>query len=118
MSPYTPREKNVLRSRIDQDSDISQLLTLWDQKRFQVLRGNLMIVPLFFEAKAYLLYVEPVYLQAERVKMSELKKRQLFTPGFGIECYLHVPLTVEILDRRLPDPLLCESIDHVSVRHN
>ncbi len=93
MSPYTPREKNVLRSwicaasdgesygklivykfpkgeeikgprmiesRIDQDSDISQVLTLWDQKGSQVLRGNLMVVPLFFEDKAYLLYVEPV----------------------------------------------------------
>ena len=107
MSPYTPREKNVLRSwicagsdgdnygkltvfkfpkgeeikgprmiesRIDQESDISQVLTLWDRKGSQVLRGNLMVVPLFFEDIAYLLYVEPVYLQAEGAKMPELKK--------------------------------------------
>ena len=107
MSPFTPREKNVLRSwicarsdgdnygklivykfpkgeeikgprmiesRIDQDSEMSQVLTLWDQKGSQVLRGNLMVVPLFFEDKAYLLYVEPVYLQAEGAKMPELKK--------------------------------------------
>ncbi len=107
MSPYTPREKNVLRSwicaasdgpnygrltvykfpkgeeikgprmvesRIDQDSDISQVLTLWDQKGSQVLRGNLMVVPLFHQDEAYLLYVEPIYLQAEGAKMPELKK--------------------------------------------
>ena len=107
MSPYTPREKNVLRSwicafsdgdnygklvvykfpkgeeikgprmiesRIDQDSQMSQVLTLWDQKGSQVLRGNLIVVPLFFEEKVYLLYVEPVYLQADGAKMPELKK--------------------------------------------
>ena len=64
----------MVESRIDQDSEISQVLTLWDQKGSQVLRGNLMVVPLFFEEKAYLLYVEPVYLQAEGAKMPELKK--------------------------------------------
>jgi hypothetical protein len=64
----------MIESRIDQDSDISQVLTLWDQKGSQVLRGNLMVIPLFFGGKAYLLYVEPVYLQAEGAKMPEIKK--------------------------------------------
>jgi len=64
----------MIESRIDQDSDISQVLTLWDQKGSRVLRGNLIVVPLFFKDKAYLLYVEPVYLQAEGAKMPELKK--------------------------------------------
>ncbi len=47
-----------MESVIDQDTEISQQLTLWDQSGSQVIRGNLLIVPI----GDTLLYVEPVYL--------------------------------------------------------
>ena len=34
-----------IEARIDQDPDISQLLTLWDQGGSQVIRGNLLVLP-------------------------------------------------------------------------
>lgn len=61
-----PKSKTVdglmmIESRIDQDSNISPQLTLWSQKGSIVLRGNLLVVPI----EDSLLYVEPIYLQAD-----------------------------------------------------
>ncbi|WP_200905821.1 UPF0182 family protein [Caloranaerobacter sp. TR13] len=61
-----PKSKTVdglmmIESRIDQDSNISPQLTLWSQKGSIVLRGNLLVVPI----ENSLLYVEPIYLQAD-----------------------------------------------------
>ena len=54
---YGPRQ---IDSRIDQDTEISQQLTLWNQEGSEVFRGDLLVVPI----EESLLYVEPVYLQA------------------------------------------------------
>ena len=103
MSPYTPRNKNnmiswlaarsdgehygtlvlyqfpkqkliygpmQIEARIDQDPNISQLITLWSQKGSQVIRGNLLVIPI----EDSLLYVEPLYLQAEKSKIPELTR--------------------------------------------
>jgi uncharacterized protein len=51
---------NMIESRIDQDSEISPQLTLWSQEGSNVLRGNLLIIPI----EESLLYVEPIYLQS------------------------------------------------------
>ena len=51
----------MIESRIDQDSTISPQFTLWGQEGSSVLRGNVIIVPL----NDSLLYVEPVYIQAD-----------------------------------------------------
>ena len=59
-----------IESRIDQNTEISQLFTLWGQKGSTVIRGNLLVYPV----KNSLLYVEPVYLQAEQSKLPELKR--------------------------------------------
>lgn len=64
---YGPRQ---IEARIDQDSYISQQLTLWSQKGSQVIRGNLLVIPV----RDALLYVEPLYLQAEQSKMPELRR--------------------------------------------
>ena len=61
---------NQIESRIDQDSDISQLLTLWGQRGSSVIRGNLLVIPV----KNSILYVEPIYLQAEQSELPELKR--------------------------------------------
>ncbi|WP_252187453.1 UPF0182 family protein [Anaeromonas gelatinilytica] len=51
----------LVESKIDQDSDISPQLSLWSQEGSKVLRGNLLTIPI----ENSLLYVEPVYIQAE-----------------------------------------------------
>lgn len=61
----------LIESRIDQDSEISPQLTLWSQKGSNVLRGNLLIIPI----EDSLLYVEPVYLQADNENsLPEMKR--------------------------------------------
>lgn len=59
-----------IEARIDQDTTISQQLTLWNQRGSSVIRGNLLVIPV----KDALLYVEPLYLQAEQSKMPELRR--------------------------------------------
>ncbi len=59
-----------IESRIEQDSSISQLLTLWSQRGSRVIRGNLLVIPI----NNSILYVEPVYLQAETSELPELKR--------------------------------------------
>ena len=59
-----------IEARIDQDPQISELLTLWNQKGSNVIRGNLMTIPI----EKSLLFVEPLYLQAEQGEIPELKR--------------------------------------------
>jgi uncharacterized membrane protein (UPF0182 family) len=55
---YGPQQ---IESRIDQDTGISQQLTLWDQGGSKVIRGTLLVIPVGNSV----LYVEPLYLAAE-----------------------------------------------------
>jgi uncharacterized membrane protein (UPF0182 family) len=76
-----PKERTIygpmqIESRIDQDTTISQKLTLWGQMGSRVIRGNLMVIPI----KDALVYVEPIYLQATQSKFPELK-RVIFSYG-------------------------------------
>lgn len=59
-----------VESRIDQNPAISQALTLWSQRGSRVVRGNLLVIPV----ENSILYVEPLYLLAERSELSELKR--------------------------------------------
>ncbi|MCL0063069.1 UPF0182 family protein [Peptococcaceae bacterium] len=59
-----------IEARINQDGDISQQLTLWDQRGSSVIRGNLFVIPI----EDSILYVEPLFLQAEKGKMPELRR--------------------------------------------
>jgi uncharacterized membrane protein (UPF0182 family) len=59
-----------VESRIDQDPVISQQLTLWNQRGSQVIRGNLLVIPV----DQAILYVEPIYLQAEASQLPELRR--------------------------------------------
>jgi uncharacterized membrane protein (UPF0182 family) len=58
-----------IQARIDQDPQLSSQLTLWNQMGSTVIRGNLLVIPL----EDTLLFVEPLYLQAERSPMPELR---------------------------------------------
>jgi len=59
-----------IEARINQDPYISEQLTLWQQEGSRVIRGNLLVIPI----KNSLLYVEPLYLTAERSALPELKR--------------------------------------------
>jgi hypothetical protein len=70
-----PKEKliygpNQVESRIDQNTEISQQLSLWDQRGSQVVRGNLIVVPI----EESFLYVEPIYLIAENIQIPQLRR--------------------------------------------
>ncbi len=59
-----------IEGRIDQDPEISAQITLWSQSGSQVIRGNLLVLPL----DNSLLYIEPLYLQAVNGQIPELKR--------------------------------------------
>jgi hypothetical protein len=58
-----------IESRIDQNAQISGQLSLWNQQGSHVRRGSLLVIP----CGRALLYAEPIYLQAERSPMPELR---------------------------------------------
>jgi hypothetical protein len=65
---YGPKQVDA---RINQDSYISQQLTLWDQRGSQVIRGSLLVIPI----ERSLLYVQPLYLAAsDKVGLPELRR--------------------------------------------
>ena len=64
---FGPRQ---IEARIDQDAFISQQLSLWSQAGSQVIRGGLLAIPI----EESLLYVQPLYLAAERGRLPELKR--------------------------------------------
>ena len=58
-----------IEARIDQNAQLSGQLTLWNQQGSHVLRGSLVVIPIGHA----LLYAEPIYLQANRSPMPELR---------------------------------------------
>jgi uncharacterized membrane protein (UPF0182 family) len=74
-----------IEARIDQNAQLSGQLTLWNQQGSHVRRGTLLVIP----CGRALLYAEPIYLQAERSPMPELRlvvlalqERLAFGPTF------------------------------------
>ena len=70
-----PKEKLVygpfqIEARINQDTEISRQLSLWNQMGSRVIRGNLLVVPI----ENSILYVSPLYLRAETGQVPELKR--------------------------------------------
>ncbi len=69
-----PKDRTVLgpqqvETKIDQDRYLAQQLSLWDQRGSRVIRGNVLALPI----GDTLLYVEPIYLQAETAAYPELR---------------------------------------------
>ena len=70
-----PKQKLVfgpkqITDRINQDTDISRQISLWDQRGSEVIRGNLLVIPI----EESLIYVQPIYLRAEGGRIPELKR--------------------------------------------
>lgn len=57
-------------NRMNQDPEIAREVSLWDQRGSQVIRGALMVIPI----DESLIYVQPLYLQAEGGRIPELKR--------------------------------------------
>jgi len=70
-----PKEKLVygpfqIEALINQNTEISQQLSLWNQLGSRVIRGHLIVIPI----ENSILYVSPLYLRAESGQMPELKR--------------------------------------------
>jgi hypothetical protein len=70
-----PKEKQVfgpfqIEARIQQNTDISQQISLWNQMGSRVIRGHLLVVPI----ENSILYVSPLYLRAATGQLPELKR--------------------------------------------
>jgi uncharacterized membrane protein (UPF0182 family) len=59
-----------IEARINQDQNISKDLTLWNQQGSQVLRGQMLVLPV----DDTFVYIEPIYIQASEARMPQLKK--------------------------------------------
>jgi len=70
-----PKDKLVygpfqIDARINQNTEISQQISLWNQMGSRVIRGNLLVVPI----DNSILYVSPLYLRAAAGQLPELKR--------------------------------------------
>ncbi|TLM97464.1 MAG: UPF0182 family protein, partial [Actinobacteria bacterium] len=70
-----PKERVILgpeqvMARINQDSLISPQLSLWNQRGSSVLFGNMVVIPI----KNSVVYIQPVFLQAEQTAIPELTR--------------------------------------------
>jgi len=70
-----PKEKliygpNQIEAMIDQNTTISQQLTLWNQNGSRVIRGKEIVTPI----ENSFLYVVPLYLTAEGTNFPQLKR--------------------------------------------
>jgi len=70
-----PKEKLVygpfqIEARINQNTEISQQISLWNQMGSRVIRGILLVVPI----ENSILYVSPLYLRAQSGQLPELKR--------------------------------------------
>ena len=79
---YHPKQKLIygpgqVEALIDQNPEISAQLSLWSQRGSDVIRGDLLVVPI---GKS-LLYVQPLYLKAEKGELPELKRVIVSTGG-------------------------------------
>jgi len=64
---YGPEQIEAL---INQDPVISERITLWNREGSRVIQGNLLVIPI----EQSLLYVEPLYLEAEKNSLPTLAR--------------------------------------------
>jgi hypothetical protein len=70
-----PKDKLVygpiqIEAMINQNTEISRQLSLWNQLGSRVIRGHLIVIPI----EHSILYVSPLYLRAESGQLPELKR--------------------------------------------
>lgn len=64
---FGPRQ---MASRINQDAQVSQQITLWSRSGSDVIRGTLLVIPI----ESSLIYVQPLYLRSQEGSIPELRR--------------------------------------------
>jgi uncharacterized membrane protein (UPF0182 family) len=111
-----PKERLILgpaqiEARIDQDTEISRQLALWDQRGSRVIRGNLMVIPI----ENSFIYVEPVFLIAEGVDIPQLQ-RVIATSGEKIAMQPTLWESIEALYGKREERIASTVTDTTTVR--
>jgi hypothetical protein len=89
-----------VENQIDQDSVISPQFSLWGQQGSSVLRGSIVIVPI----NNSLLYVEPIYLEADSESSLPEMKRVILFYDDRIVMEENLQRAIEVLfEKREPD---------------
>jgi uncharacterized membrane protein (UPF0182 family) len=83
-------------ARINQEQTISKDLTLWNQQGSQVLRGQILVLPV----GNTFLYVDPIYIQATEARMPQLKKVVLAVGNRLIYTDTYDEALAQLTDRR------------------
>ncbi|MFO8016434.1 MAG: UPF0182 family protein [Candidatus Woesearchaeota archaeon] len=98
-----PKDKLIygpsqVEATFDQDSEISQQLTLWSQRGSGVIRGNLLVIPI----EESVIYIEPLYLQAEQGQLPQMK-RVLVSDGERVVMEKNLDTALEVLFGKAPE---------------
>lgn len=106
-----PKDRLILgpaqiEAKIDQDTEISRQLALWDQRGSRVIRGNQMVIPI----EDSFIYVEPVFLIAEGVDIPQLQ-RVIATAGDEIAMQPTLWQSIEALYGKREDRIASTEID-------
>lgn len=109
-----PKERLIfgpaqIEAKIDQDTEISRQLALWDQRGSRVIRGNLMIIPI----EDSFIYVEPVFLIAEGVDIPQLQ-RVIVTVGERVVMEPTLDLALESLFGERPDERIMAATEQIA----
>jgi len=96
-----PKDKLVygpmqIEALIDQDSEISQQITLWSQSGSTVIRGNLLVIPM----EDSVLYVEPLYLRSEQGEIPQLR-RVIVSDGSEVTMAVDLETALNLLFGRI-----------------
>ena len=89
-----------VEARINQDQNISKDLTLWNQQGSQVLRGQMLVLPI----EHTFLYVEPIYIQASQAKLPQLKKVALAMGNNLVYADTYEQALAQLAGENLPAP--------------
>jgi uncharacterized membrane protein (UPF0182 family) len=107
-----------IEARIDQDTEISQKITLWSQSGSSVIRGNTLVIPI----ENSILYIEPLYLEAtEKGTLPQLKRvivaygdqismKETLQEAIG-EIFSGVTPVTPITEEKLPEDILNQISD-------
>ena len=111
-----------VEARIENDQRVSQQFTLWDGAGSQIIRGQLLVLPI----ADTILYVEPLYLQSSGLAFPELKKVILadatnlvmadsIDEGLRLLVGEGIPLkaTVRRTEGVAVSPIALEGLDHI-----
>jgi uncharacterized membrane protein (UPF0182 family) len=98
---------NQVEARIDQDTEISAQISLWNQRGSRVIRGNLIVMPM----GSSFLYVEPLYLLPEATELPELQR---VIVASGDRVAMRETLGEAVLALVEQGPTVAESIDEAT----